>query len=217
MYQVKDFLLCQKCEGKFGVAETYVSQLIRRAEQNKFPLLDIAEQGRHISNFDFGAAYSCSAVTGLNPAMLAYFALSVVWRGAVNTWTNYDGRSFRPCPLGKYESVAGQYLLDNEPLPSSFAIWIHVLDREPGVALHTPVQKRLNDVYCTIFSVPGIRFVVLVGKQIRTEDRLLCIVNGDGNPICVFDGTRAPSDEGVLSLLKNSRQTLKFRQENNCE
>lgn len=202
-FQVKDHLLCESCERLFAEKERYVSTLIRRSDEN-FPILSVVRSGEHVSDFDYGSLFNCRDAA-IDVEKLVYFAASIIWRGSVHLWTNFDGATFQPSPLGPFEESFRRYLLDEEEFPPHLAIWVHVRENDPGVALATPHRKKINDTRAYVFEVPGIKFVCLVGKKISAQDRALCVLRGEGNPIWIIDAAKAPVDESVLKTIKDSR------------
>jgi hypothetical protein len=88
--QIKDFVLCGKCEQRFNsMGEDYTMRVVNR--ESGFKLLDLIRACpiRHVQG-EY-SVYSASRL-GVEIDKLVYFALSVIWRGGAHIWHTLQGR-----------------------------------------------------------------------------------------------------------------------------
>jgi hypothetical protein len=172
--QVKDYLLCRDCEGKFnGNGESEVLRWLapKASRKHPFPLLDKIRGVVPIRTEADLSIYSGAAL-GLEMGKFAYFALSVVWRGAV---TLPDGTLTSPLDLGPHEEPVRRFLLNEAPFPQEAAVTVAVctdtFTREYWIA---PMVS--TDYGCSSFRILtlGAVFGVWIGSRIPHRIRRYC-------------------------------------------
>jgi hypothetical protein len=117
----------------------------------------------------------------------AYFALSVVWRGAVHQWMNADGTLMAPCRLGDFEESMRQYLAGEAAFPSNMVVIVAVASDDESHRTFFVPEIRVQDGCLNFrFFARGIFFRVMMGhvpEMFRdwccTSPRK-CIFYGDG-------------------------------------
>jgi len=83
-------LLCRECEERFcKCGEKPVMQLLNGKDQ--FPLLNRMQLALAVKKDGDAVTFSGTAM-GIDTTPLAYFALSLVWRGAVHKWKTLKGQ-----------------------------------------------------------------------------------------------------------------------------
>lgn len=102
--QIKDYVLCRNCEQRFTtLGEDYLMRMLNR--KNGFRMMELirANPTRRVEG-----EYSvyCATHMGIDTDMLAYFALSVIWRG-VYIWRTFDGRTTGGLQLGDLAAFLG--------------------------------------------------------------------------------------------------------------
>lgn len=208
-FQIADHLLCSDCEGRFNSRETYVSGLIDR--RSGFRFLEYARLGKIIARTELGTVYSLNHVQALKIADVAYFAWSVAWRAATHRWRGLDGKMLTSPGLGPYEEGIRRYLLGEAPIPERYALLIELHANQPGTALSTPVKKRIEGQLAICFEIPGIQFVMFVGKMLPESIMSMSILH-DEQPVVVLDGPIRIKNEAALGLIKGSRLSTKLAQ-----
>ena len=114
--QIKDFLLCAECEGRFSkFGETWVLGNMARAEGFKLQhaLLDV----QPIAASETFACYSTVGVQGIDMDALVYFGMSIFWRASTHRWKNASG-PMEGIDLGPFEESLRQFLLGG-PFPEN--------------------------------------------------------------------------------------------------
>lgn len=167
-YQSFAKLLCRDCELRFSSkAEDPIARQCFRGE-NKFSLKDRLLSLEH-SGLDNGSRvfWGPEVEAKVGGQAIAYFVLSILWRGSVLEWkAPFDGFFGA---LGPYEPVIREYLLNPVELPQCIGIRVYVdCDTPSRTGLTPPRSRVVRDLglgcHAHDFMIPGLRFVVFVGK-----------------------------------------------------
>ena len=174
-------LLCADCEARFNSnGEDYVSKLMW--SRDSFPLLD---RLRVAPSIDFSlneGVYSGRAV-GIDTSRLAYFALSVLWRGAVNEWMLPTGGHIETLDLHGYEELLRTYLLGYSGFPKDAVVLVTVAtDKKSQGVAYIPSESSYLGAYG--FLVLGLHFHVFLGPKMPGWLRNSCCVSSTREPIC---------------------------------
>jgi hypothetical protein len=164
---LKDHLLCFDCEQRFEQnGETEVLKWLAPKTRDyslneKLRLALPREAHPEISLF---SAYEL----GLDAAKFAYFALSIVWRGAVHRWTLLDGTLTKLLELGAHEETIRQFLVGESTFPHQivFVVVIVCSDSESRSLWTLPGQDEMDGCENYRFLARGVLFRVLVGSDI---------------------------------------------------
>ena len=182
-------LLCNECEGrinKFGEGPTL--KLIRRADT--FPLLDLTKQIEPIRAYRELAVYSGRTI-GIDIEALAYYALSLAWRGSVKEWKTLRGQ-ITTAPLGAFEEHIRQYLAGEAELPKNVFVVVRVCtDEASQLIVNAPYRLPVQgDAYLQIeMLVRGTWLVVLAGDAVPDRMRSRSLLASSAAPIYVRDCT----------------------------
>jgi hypothetical protein len=152
-----------------------------------------------------GKIYSAKSNPQIDSGALAFFAASVFWRAAVHHWRYLRLAPISRIVLGPYQEQLRKFLLGEQRFPDSVGIWVWVSSYDqPSRAITTPHSMRYWDCHVHSFDIPGIRFMMIVGRALPDFVRLMCILNGRDQPILVSD---APDDILSTKLNELSRST----------
>jgi hypothetical protein len=182
--QIAAPLLCDECEQRFNkYGECW---MLRQVNSEKgFPLLErlkLAIPVRSSRQLQFHA-FSCTQ-TGIDSDQLAYFALSVLWRASVKTWSLL-GQTTR-VSLGEYEEPVRNYLLGKTGFPAETVVRVTVCtDFGSQGSFYVPCGVPANPYTTYALLTQGIYFRVLMGKHLPPEIRQLCCVTGNDKMIFV--------------------------------
>ena len=106
--QIWAHLLCERCEQRFNnLGEKPVIALFNDAKDN-FPLLNLMNSSQPLKVEAKHSEYSGRAM-GVDTEALAYYALSVLWKGSVHNWKTLLGQK-STVDLGKYQEPIRKYL-----------------------------------------------------------------------------------------------------------
>jgi len=164
--QVSDKLLCHDCELRFSRhGEQEALRLCYRHESG-FLLRDtIAPWAPAVCANEYTAFIVPPAHVHKAHA-LTFFAASVFWRSAVHRWMVL-GEPREPTELGKYEKAFRVFLLGEAPFPECAVLFVSVAESaNPDNVVALPVVSRRGSFHRHKFHIPGIIFVLLVGRGV---------------------------------------------------
>jgi len=209
--QVSQPLLCYDCERRFGRHESWM--LRHCARPQTFLLRDglsgapsLRLSSRNVLACDINSSYPEAA------GHLEYFAASIIWRSAVVSW-RIGSRVMRTLQLGPYLEEFRRYLIGEEPFPADAALSVFVDSQpRPSLSLVFPFSGRFGPATRHIFAIPGVRFVLFVGKQLPAENRAMA-VNSDGPKVLFLEDFALSSfQQWQLNLVKVSPPVSRLRE-----
>ncbi len=145
--------------------------------------------------------YSASSAPTVSVEQLAYFCTSVFWRAAVRDWYIED-RKYEAIRLGdRYQEQIRRYLLGEACFPDNAALCV-VLSKlkSPALTFNFPDTIRVESGYCHRLHIPGIDFLLTIGKRLD-EERFTCIVRSPVHPITICNEGDARAQREVLKLM----------------
>ncbi len=185
---VKQPLLCRPCEDRFNrKGESSVMGWLAPKTTKIFPLLERidAKQGEYMGR----KFWSYSGMDlGIDNDEFAYFALSMVWRGAAASWPLPGGSRTTRLAIGRHEEELRQYLLGNSGFPRDAAVIVTVCtDEFSQSAFLTPELQPTDNCLTVPFLVRGLIFRVWLSAQIPARIRSLCCYRSDRRVILSTD------------------------------
>jgi hypothetical protein len=128
--------------------------------------------------------YFADKIPEIDVQAVAYFAMSIFWRGAIHPWNN-DGTL--PVPLGPFQEEFRQYLMGMRPFPKECAaLWAVIREgKEIDRLTYGPTGNRIGKLHSYRFPMPGFCFILFAGKNIPAALAEKCFAAGVGNPIVV--------------------------------
>jgi hypothetical protein len=187
--QIKDYLLCRGCEQRLSrMGENYLMKMVNRG--NGFKVMELI-RSNPIRRTEGEYALYRAADMGIDTGTLAYFALSIIWRG-VHIWPTFDGRATGGLPLGHHEERLRRHLLGTEPYPQGVAVKISVAcdDASQSSVIFPRVNPDQQDAMAITFMARGIWFDVVVGDNLPAYMYQSCCVTSPEKPIFVGDFSR---------------------------
>jgi hypothetical protein len=174
--QFHDYVFCKGCETRFNRnGERWV--LAHMARGTEFRLFDILASSKEIeSPYDGDHWYAAAEIPDINTQALAYFGLSMAWRTSVHAWKGIDGFK-RRLDLGSYQGPIRKYLLGESSFPTNCNLVVAVWPDKETVLYSTYLPRRhfMDRRFHTYsFYLPGITFVLFLGKQIPHEVKDQC-------------------------------------------
>lgn len=164
--QAKKHLLCGDCEHLFNRnGESEVLWHIAPKTQKKFPLHDLLKQS---SPREITPAYLRFSGKDIGVKMdhFAYFALSLVWRGAITSWPMPDGNYTTPIRLGNYQEPIRRFLAGETPLPPDIFVIVCVcIDQESQSVWYEPAPVQGVPYTAFGFLMRGVYFRVHLGSD----------------------------------------------------
>jgi hypothetical protein len=185
--EIKAYLLCEECEQRLDRnGESEVLCYVAAKSVKSFPLHDklrlALPREEHPDLLRFAGPD-----LGIDMDKFAYFAMSIVWRGAVHDWTLVDGSILPKTPLGDFQEEIRRYLLGETPLPSDMVVLVIVCsDEDSRKAWIIPVLDIEENCINFRFLLRGIFLRVLIGYQMPYFYRNLCCTSPRK---CLFYGS----------------------------
>lgn len=199
--QTRDYLFCAEGERRLDRdGENWVMRHCYRG-RGVFRLRTILQKEQPIQKGPDIAAYSATAVSGVEIQQLAYFAASVVWRASLKNW-DVNGHRYEANNLGPYGEQLRTYLLGQAEFPqeSSLNVVLSHLNF-PVLAWNYPDCVRIDAGRCHRFHIPGITFLLVLGKQVPSAWQHICVIRGPVNPIYVGKFGDALVQTQLLALM----------------
>src|SRR6185312_3596605 len=177
--QIKAHLLCEGCEQKFSGERWVLANCIRR--DGSFPLESLLRSKTPVASSPRTRVYYAAQVPEINTRAIAYFAVSMFWRGSIHHWKD-DGSV--PYDLGPFQEQFRAYLDNSAGFPRDCALLVAIrTGKEVNRVTFAPIGERKDSCHAYKFPMPGLGLSVAVGRNIPRNVRNLCLVNGPGNPI----------------------------------
>ncbi len=213
--QIKDYLLCAECERRFNDrGERYATTMVNQF--GNFKLLDLIRSApRRRVEGEF--TVYCALDIGVDTESLAYYALSVIWRGGVHTWRTSKVTATGGISLGAHEEPIRKYLCGLGPFPPGVFVKLSVAtDFASQNSVKFPeVSPDQPDTTVFTFHALGIWFDVIIGENlpqymlrsccVSSEERLIFV--GDFDRYVVYDGQQMRQSARISGRLRQPLQT----------
>jgi hypothetical protein len=184
--QTQDYLLCADCEDLLNKGgESWLLGKVARMDAGfeLYELLrecppDAAENGTEI--------YATSRNPRIDAAKISHFAMGVFWKAAVYSWR---GRVSEPLiELGKYREEARLFVAGETPFSEHMALTVCVVPPPvKAFGFTNPYRCDVKELHTFAFVLPGIMFLLRVGKCIHNDLKRICIGSNPLRPIVTSD------------------------------
>ena len=179
-------LLCADCEKRFDHdGENWVLKNCYRG-RGVFRLRALLEQSTPVGIDSDTRIYSASSLEGVRVESLVYFCTSVFWRASVVDWWS-SGRKFEQISLGdRYQEEIRRYLLGEDKFPENAAVMVILSGlRQPVLAFNFPISIRVEFGHSHRLHIPGMTFLLTIGKEVPKSLGEACILRSSAHPIFV--------------------------------
>jgi len=179
-------LLCQECEDRLNRdGENWLLPKLATIDQ-KFPFHDLLVAVPPDTGDDGVGAYACSRNEKIGFRKLTNFAIGVFWKASVHSWTKDETDPL--IDLGKYEEPFRLFLTRKGQFPEKACLTIAVIPPAKAViGFNIPLLRRTHPYHQYLFYVPGIIFILGVGKQMTREEKETCFFSNPLHPIVLAD------------------------------
>jgi hypothetical protein len=123
--QCTDYVFCADCEQRLNRGESWLMKSV--AHGRRFPLRDRLDVALPKSVLSEATVYN-GGLAGIDTQKLGYFALSMVWRGAIHEWPLPFGERSVQLAIGHMGERIRRYLVGVAPFPRDAAVLVHVCD-----------------------------------------------------------------------------------------
>lgn len=170
-------------------------------QDGEFPLVDLLERLPADVDQEQLKVYGVAKNSCIDVPKLSHFAMGVFWKASVHSWMG--GKDTPMIELGPYGDKVRDFLVGSGPFPAdiSLLVWVAPKDRML-VTIGQPYRGSATKYRNFAFYVPGIQFVLYVGRQITEPIRQLCFCANPSHPIVVCD-----TSERFLKIMKQMEKT----------
>jgi len=180
--QITGHVLCSDCEQILNVnGEDWV--LPQLSTLQGFPLYNKLTTVKPEMVEQDVAAYASIKVPDIRTDFLIHFAMGIFWRAGVHNWQT--GHGTLRLELGPYQDEMRSFLLGG-PFPKHAFLMINVVPPSlPTISAYLPYSSRTAGITFHSFYVPGIEFMLTLGKATPDYLRASCVVSNPTRPILV--------------------------------
>lgn len=174
--QVTARLLCGQCEQLFNRnGEDWVLKNCYRG-RGIFRLRTMLESMQPVEAGPEARAYAAAANPNVAVEKLAYFAASVFWRASLQKW-DVAGHKHEPTRLGPYQQEFRAYLSGQSAFPEHASLTLVLSQlKHPVLAWNFPDSIHIDSGYCHRLHIPGMTFLMAVGKLAAVAWEPICLV-----------------------------------------
>jgi hypothetical protein len=204
--QMQDYLLCGVCEDILNQGgEGWIAGKLATWERT-FPLYDLLTKNV-APGFDEGGmtVYWAAKNAQIKIDKITNFALGLFWKASVHSW---KGNTTDPrIELGPYSEKIRLWLREEGEFPT-YLYLIMVVEKpaRAQIAMIDPYEGVREAARTHFFHVPGVLFMMTLGKMVDESVRALAI-NSAGNPINISEGLTSSFEELMVKSLRGSRKT----------
>jgi hypothetical protein len=215
--QTQTYLLCNDCENILSRGgEAWVVGKLLTLEK-KFALYDLLTQRKPNFNFDGMLIYWAAQNPEIKAAKLTHFALGIFWKASVHSWGLTEDDSL--IELGPYSEKIRLWLRSEGSFPK-YVYPVAIVSRpqitQPNACL---LFEQARDQHegdegtlswrAFRFQVPGLSFVLNIGKTVDQEIRALSL-HTPPHPINVADCLTAKSEQILVEHFHRNRKPKSF-------
>ena len=173
------YLLCQKCEDLLNRdGENWLAPKLATVA-GSFPLYDLLAKNKPDIVDPHFLGYACGRNKDIGFRKITNFAIGVFWKASVYSW---GAKRIGPrIELGEYREAFRLFLIHKGKFPQHAALSVTFAPPEKAViAFNVPDLRSKAPCHQYVFNIPGISFVLAVGKKIPPELRRMCFAT---NPL----------------------------------
>jgi hypothetical protein len=204
--QTKDYLLCKDCEDILNKeGEAWIADKLATWER-AFPLYDMLTKLPPDYAEDGIAVYYAANNPEIKVAKLAHFALGQFWKASVYPWM--AGRVEPRIELGPYSEEIRKWLRGEGGFPKNVYL-VATVERpvRAQIALNDPYESSQGGWHSFFTHIPGLLFMLAVGKTIEEGIRHLCIHSVPGNPINISEDLTDKYEQVMAATVQKARKT----------
>ena len=207
--QLQDHLLCQECEDILNDGgETWVIDKLARIEKT-FPLYDLITAAPPAHELERTRIYYASNTPEVKVDKLVHFGMGLFWKAAVHSWKG--GEASPRIELGKYAEPLRTWLRGESAFPAHMYLIVGIAPPESAQMIMFPPYEGEKSGWHVFFTyVPGILFMLNVGRTVDEPRQWLCTWNNSDHPITISEGLLNNLKKASESSFRGARQTNSF-------
>ena len=207
--QLQDYLLCVECEDTLNKGgEMWVNPRLATI-QKTFPLYDILMKGPAAHSDEKGGLYFASLNPEIDVQKLTHFAMGIFWKASVHSWR---GKERSPLiQLGPYGDAIRTWLRGETAFPKHVCLSVLVARPENAlIVLSGPTERVHKTWHSFSLNVPGVVFMLNVGRQIDLEMRMTCFHENPMHPVFISDDVMGVVWNKLGEHYRESRKTKSY-------
>lgn len=201
--QMENYLLCKTCEDRINKnGERWMMKYCYRGG-SEFLFRDILNSAKPLLQGDKLRIYDAKNISSIDVGQIVYFAASVFWRAAVSFWP-IGKKRLKPIDLGpECEERLRQFLLSSGPFPNDATLAVFVSPQpQPLLVAYPPFGGRKDTWHDYRFVIPGVYFLLSVGKRISDFAKNICIVRSSEQFIIMAESIDQKVFDDTFALYK---------------
>lgn len=202
-------LLCESCEDVLnrGGESWLLPKLV--TYDRKFPLYDLLTKCPTLFSEEDLAVYSTAANPEVKTEMLEHFALGLFWKASVHSWR---GQTMLPSiELGPYSESIRRFLLNESGFPENVCLAVSISTQPHAqIMIVAPYEGKRQTCRGHITQVPGVFFLMSLGKEMPEAAEGLCIHRSPHKPITVSEHLSNVVQDSFDRVFQDARKTLAF-------
>jgi hypothetical protein len=178
-------------------------------DERAFPLYDILTKVLPDFDEDGMAIYFAAKNPEIKINKLAHFALGLFWKASVHPWK--AGRTEPRIELGPYSEDIRKCLRGEGTFPKN--VYLITLVERPAraqITLSDPYEGERNGWRSFFVHLPGLFFLLAVGKNVDESMRALCVHSSPGNPINISEVLTTKFEQLMAETIRGARKTNAF-------
>jgi hypothetical protein len=207
--QTQDYLLCEACEGVLNKGgETWLTPKLATMER-KFPFYDLLTKRAPDCDEEGTVFYFAGNNSEINVDKITHFAMGIFWKASVHSWS---GHSKEPrIGLGPYSEAIRRWLRGERPFPEHILLAMTVSPPLRAQITFNDPYEGIRQGWRSYFThVPGILFILNIGREISSEMKWLCLYQNPSHPIIVSQEITAKLEKMFATMYLKSRKTRAF-------
>jgi len=209
--QTQAYLLCVACEGVLNKGgESWTNSKLATVEHT-FPLYDLLMKARAAFEGAQGGIYFAVANPAFDFESLTHFAMGIFWKASVYSW---KGSQRDPLiELGPYSGLIRTWLRGETRFPKDICLTVTLSHPERAlISLNEPVQTEFRGWRTFMLHVPGVLFMLNVGKTIEAAMRGICFYANPAHPVFVSEDITGNWNRRLFEHYRESRKTKGYLQ-----
>jgi hypothetical protein len=208
--QTQDYVLCQPCEDILNHGgENWVNPKLATMRRT-FLLYELLAQGPADVIESDAAAYRAALNPAIDAEKMVHYAAGLFWKASVHPWLG--GRKEPRIDLGPYSDALRRFLRREEPFPAHMMLNVSLsFPSSAQIVMTDPHEGEREQSERTYFChVPGVLFVLTIGKTIPAELKQLCFATNPSRPILVSHDITERLQRVFATSYTKSRKTRSF-------
>jgi hypothetical protein len=208
--QIQYPLLCVECEDVLNDGgEGWMLDKLATYEKT-FPLYDLLAKAPPVSTLPEALIYFAANSPDIDVKKIVHFAMGIYWKAAVHSWRG--GEIDPKIELGKYSEPLRTWLLGKTAFPGHMYLSVFITPPELAqISMFPPYEAvrqegwRVHYLY-----VPGLLFMLNVGKTVDESRKWICTWNNPGHPITFSKTLLRKFMDASGTAFRNARKTHSF-------